>query len=95
MPRPDVNSMIIKSGRKLSLHSLELFLKDWAPKAYRIKGFVNLKEDKTAAVQCTFNSVEIIEMKNSFHPSELVAMSDQFTLREWNKSFKAFASIRD
>ena len=88
MPRPEVNSMVIKSGRKLSRNSLELFLNEWAPKAYRIKGFVNLKEGKTAAVQCTFDSVEIIEMENAFHPTELVAMSDQFALREWNKGFK-------
>lgn len=88
MPRPEVNSMVIKSGRKLSRNSLNIFLNEWAPKAYRIKGFVNLKEGKTAAVQCTFESVEIIEIENAFHPTELVAMSDQFTLKEWNKGFK-------
>jgi len=88
LPRPSLNSMIIKSGRKLSSISLGFFLNEWAPKAYRIKGFVNLKEGKTAAVQCTFNSVEIIEIENDFHPTELVAISDQFTLREWNQAFK-------
>lgn len=88
MPRPEVNSMVIKSGRKLSRNSLELFLNEWAPKAYRIKGFVNLKEGKTAAIQCTFDSVKIIEIENAFYPTELVAMSDQFRLREWNRGFK-------
>ena len=88
LSRPSVNSMVIKSGRKLSRISLEFFLNDWAPKAYRIKGFVNLKEGKTAAVQCTFNTVEIVEIANDFHPTELIAISDQFTLREWNRAFK-------
>ena len=88
MPRPDVNSMVIKTGRKISGNSLELFLNEWAPKAYRIKGFVNLKEEKTAAVQCTFDSIEIIEIANDFHPTELIAISDQFTLPEWNRAFK-------
>lgn len=88
MPRPDINSMVIKSGKKISKSSLELFLNEWAPKAYRIKGFVNLKEGKTAAVQCTFHSVEIIEIENAFHPTEIVALSDQFTLKEWNGAFK-------
>ncbi|NQU53214.1 MAG: GTP-binding protein, partial [Bacteroidetes bacterium] len=92
--RPVVNSMVIKTGRKLSRSSLELFLNEWAPKAYRIKGFVNLKEGKTAAVQCTFNSIEIIEKENAFHPTELVAMSDQFTLQEWNLGFKEMGKIR-
>lgn len=88
MPRPNVNSMVIKSGRKLSRNSLEQFLNEWAPKAYRIKGFVNLKEGKTAAIQCTITTTEIIEIANDFHPTELVAISDQFTLREWNRAFR-------
>jgi len=88
MPRPNVNSMVIKSGRKMSRNSLEQFLNEWAPKAYRIKGFVNLKNGKTAAVQCTLTTTEIIEIENDFHPTELVAISDQFTLREWNRAFR-------
>ena len=88
MPRPDINSMVIKSGRKISRLSLESFLNEWAPKAFRIKGFVNLKEGKTAAVQCTFNTVEIIEIENAFHPTEIVALTYQFNLKEWNKGFK-------
>jgi len=92
LPRPVINSMVIKSGQKLSRTSLETFLNEWAPKAYRIKGFVNLKEGKTAAVQCTFDSIEIIEVENAFHPTEIVALSDQFTLREWNKAFKEMKS---
>jgi hypothetical protein len=63
-------------------------LNEWASKAYRIKGYVNLKEGKTAAVQCTFNSVEILEIADDFYPSELIAISNQFTLREWNQAFK-------
>jgi G3E family GTPase len=88
MSRPEVNSMVIKSGRKMTRSCLELFLNEWAPKAYRIKGFVNLKEGKTAAIQCTFSSVEIIEIANDFHPTELVAISDQFTIQEWNRAYK-------
>jgi G3E family GTPase len=90
MARPEINSMVIKSGRKVSRYSLELFLNEWAPKAYRIKGFVNLKEGKTAAVQCIFDSVEIVEIENDFHPTELIALTDRFTLREWNKAFKEY-----
>jgi len=85
---PDVNSMVIKSGQKLSRRSLELFLNEWAPKAFRIKGFVNLKEGKTAAVQCIFDSLEIVEMEDAFRPTELVAISNQFTFHDLNQSFK-------
>jgi G3E family GTPase len=92
LARPDINSMVIKSGRKISEENFHAFLKHWAPKAYRIKGFVNLKEGKTIAVQCTFDSVELIETKHSFHPTELIAISDSFSLHEWNRSFRQFAS---
>jgi G3E family GTPase len=88
MARPNVHSMVIKSGRKLSREALEGFLKEWAPKAYRIKGFVNLKSGKTVAVQCTFGSVEMFEVEHSFHPTELVAITEEFTLREWHRGFK-------
>lgn len=89
MPRPEVNSMVIKSARQVSLVSLKAFMNEWAPKAYRIKGFVKLADKKTAAVQCTFDTVNIIELDGDSHPTELIALSDQFTLREWNRAFKA------
>ena len=91
LPRPAVNSMVIKSNRKMQRESLKTFLNNWAPKAYRIKGFANLKDNTTVAVHCTFESVEIVEIANDFHPTELIALSDQFTLREWNQSFKELA----
>jgi len=90
MPRPGVNAMVIKSTRKLSLESLENFLKKWAPLAYRIKGFINLDTGETAAVQCTLGTIGIKIGAPAFCPTELVALSDQFTLREWNKSFREF-----
>ncbi|MEN8117681.1 MAG: CobW family GTP-binding protein [Bacteroidota bacterium] len=88
MPRPDVNSMVIKTARQVSRESLQSFLNEWAPKAYRIKGYVKLQGGKTVAVQCTFDSVELIDLGNDFHPTELIALSDRFTMREWNRAFK-------
>lgn len=90
LARPEINSMVIKSGRKLSKDALLRFLNEWAPKAYRIKGYVNLKENTTLAVQCVFSNVELTEVANNFHPTELVALSDQFTLKQWNQSYKNF-----
>ena len=88
LPRPSINSMVIKTTRKISAQSLNDFLNEWAPKAYRIKGFVNIKEGKTVAVQCTFNTIETLFLKDSFHPTEIVALTDKFTLHEWNKAFR-------
>lgn len=88
MPRPDVNSMVIKSNKKVTQESLQKFLESWTSKAYRIKGFVNLLNGKTVAVQCTTKTVELMETENAFRPTEIVAISDEFTLREWNSAFK-------
>lgn len=90
--RPEIHSMVIKTGRKITGTYLQSFLNEWAPKAYRIKGFVNLAENLTVAVQCSFGLVEISEVENSFHPTELIALTDQFTLSEWNRSFKKMVS---
>ena len=68
---------------------LQEFLSEWAAKAYRIKGYINLQGGETVAVQCTFSDVKLIKVEDSFHPTELIALTDQFTLREWNKAFKA------
>lgn len=88
MARPDVHSMVIKSGKKLTREALNSFLIEWAPKAYRIKGFTNLKNGKTVAVQCTFGTIEIFEVEPSFQPTELIAITDVFTLMEWHRGFK-------
>lgn len=88
LARPAVNSMVIRTTRKISEKALADFLQQWAPKAYRIKGFVNIKEGATVAVQCTFDIIETHIMKGSFHPTEIIALSDQFNLSEWNKAFK-------
>ena len=91
LSRPDVHSMVIKSGRKLTQESLVLFLNEWAPKAYRIKGYVNFKNGKTLAVQCVFDLIKFSEISGTIHPTELVAITDQFTLRDWNHSFRKLA----
>ena len=89
--RPDIRSMVIKSGKRLTRDCLEKFLNQWAPQAYRIKGFVTLTDGASMAVQCTFGTVEIKPVEWLAGPTELVALTDQFTLPEWNRSFREYA----
>ena len=89
MSRPDINSMLIKSSRKVSRSKLLAFLEEWSLKAYRIKGYAKLKEGGVVAVQCTFDAVQLLDAEDDLQPTELIALTDQFTLREWNKSFRA------
>ncbi|MBW6535014.1 MAG: GTP-binding protein [Mariniphaga sp.] len=88
LARPEVNSMVIKSGKKISKDALIHFLNEWAPQAYRIKGFANLKDGTTLAVQCVFEKIELSLVENNFHLTELVSLSDKFTLKQWNQSFR-------
>jgi G3E family GTPase len=88
LARPEVNSMVIKSGKRITRESLVQFLNEWAPKSFRIKGYVNLKNGETCAVQSVFDRSEIKESSCGFHPTELIALSDQFSFQEWNQSFR-------
>ncbi|MCK3683678.1 CobW family GTP-binding protein [Maribellus sp. YY47] len=88
MPRPAVNSMVIKTKKEVSEAALLAFLNEWAPKAYRIKGYVKMPGQKVAAVQCTFDKVSVTKVDDDFLPTELVALSDQFSLRDWSRAFR-------
>ncbi|MBN2637289.1 MAG: GTP-binding protein [Prolixibacteraceae bacterium] len=88
LARPDVNSMVIRTAKKVSKNALTDFLNDYSPKAYRIKGFINCSDGKTWAVQCTTTNVELVLADNAYHTTELIAISDQFTLKEWYQAFK-------
>lgn len=88
LERPDIHSMVIKSRKKVSEKALLEFLNEWSPKAHRIKGFIDLKGGKTVAVQSTFGSVEIRETESLSQPAELIAITTEFSLREWNRAFK-------
>jgi G3E family GTPase len=92
MDRPTINSMVIKTTKTLTAEALRGFLDEWSPKAFRIKGFVNLKTGETIAVQCTFGQVELKSMGQSFFPTELIAITHEFSLSIWNKSFREYVN---
>lgn len=87
--RPEVNSMVIKSGRKTTLEKAMEFLHQWAGMAYRIKGYINLKNGNTLAVQCVYGNINCSEIPGSYYSSEIIALTDRFTLHEWNRSFRS------
>ncbi len=88
MPRPNINSMVIKTAKKILENSLREFLSEWAPKAYRIKGYINCREGRTLAVQCTPSTVEVFPVNQVFQTTEMIAISDQFSLKEWYQAYK-------
>ncbi len=94
MDRPAIHSMVIKSAKKMGFIELENFLKKWGQMAFRIKGFVNLTNGTTMAVQCVYDQIETRRVENIHGPTELIAITDQFTLHEWNQSFREYCSVQ-
>jgi G3E family GTPase len=91
LPRPEVSSLVIKTTRKIDESHLSGFLNEWAPLSYRIKGFVQLSNGSTVAVHATPGQSEIRQAAYWSGPTELMAITDCYTLREWNRSFREFA----
>jgi len=91
LPRPDIATLVIKTTRKMAESRLSDFLEQWAPLSYRIKGFVQVSGGKTVAVHTTPGQTEIRPADYWSAPTELMAITDRYTLREWNHSFREFA----
>jgi G3E family GTPase len=88
--RPALNAMVIRTSRIISAEQLSEFLKSWAPRAFRIKGTVVTGARSMVSVQCTCGQIEMMPADFREGATELIAITDQFTLREWNLSFKNF-----
>ena len=95
LPRPDVFSMVLKTTRMIPETRLAEFLGKWAPLSYRIKGFVKVSDGATVAVQCTPGQTAFRPVSFWPGPTELIAITDRYTLREWNRAFseKAESSV--
>jgi G3E family GTPase len=70
--RPDLESVVIKSSKNISLKNLNSFLESLKPDILRGKGFVKLEEGDTAFVQGVFDEYEIRNIPDLSEPTELV-----------------------
>ncbi len=84
---PGIQTMVIRTTRPVSEASLREFLAAWAPLSYRIKGYVLTGTRSKVAVQCTQGQTVVRQAEFWPGPTELVALTDHFTLREWRRSF--------
>ncbi len=88
LSRPEISSMVIRTTAPVPDGALRKFLDHWAPLAYRIKGFVLTGTHSRVAVQCTPGQTEIKPVDFWPGPTELIALTDRFTLHEWNRAFR-------
>lgn len=91
LSRPEINSLVIRSNKKISKQSLWLFLHKWTPLAIRIKGFIRLSDGEVMAIHCVFGNIESRTIENHFYPTEIIALTEKFEQTEWENSFRQLA----
>jgi G3E family GTPase len=86
--RPGIHSMVIRSHRHFSHNSLQQFLSLWSPRAYRIKGYAAISDSRPVAVQSVMGDIETYPVPEWNGGTELIALTGDFSLNEWNSSFR-------
>jgi len=87
--RPDVRSMVLRTAKTLSREGMYAFLQEFSPKAYRIKGLI--KTDKgLCSIQCVRDQIETRLLEGREGNTELIAITDAFTLGQWKKGYETF-----
>jgi len=90
--RPGIHSMVIRSHRHFSENSLQQFLSEWSPRAYRIKGYATLGDNRSVVVQSVMGDIETFPAPGWNEGTELIALTDGFSLNEWNSSFRQYTN---
>ncbi len=87
--RPDVRSMVLRTASTLSHEGMHNYLQEFSPQAYRIKGLI--KTDKgLCAVQCVRDQIETSLLEGREGNTELIAITNAFSLGQWKKGYESF-----
>ncbi len=89
--KPDMGVSFLRMHEKISKKQLLLFIEDILSTSQRIKGFVNLKDGSTLAIQSVYDRLEHTALEKYEGRTELIIFNDDFTPRELQKLFKARA----
>ncbi len=91
-PRSGVNVCVLRTHQKISLPSLELFLKNLSQITIRAKGHVNLADDTIQGMQSVFDIWELMEIHAYTGPTEIIAFSEDLTPAQLKKLFLNYAT---
>lgn len=89
--KPDMGVSFLRMHEQISKKQLLLFIDDIIPSSQRIKGFVNLKEGGTLAIQLVYDNFEYKMLDKYEGRTEIIVFNDNYTPRELQKLFKARA----
>ena len=86
--KPDMGVSFLRMHEKISKKQLLLFIEDIMPTSQRIKGFVNLKNGGTLAIQSVYNKFEHSILEKFEGRTELIIFNNNYTPRDLQKLFK-------
>ncbi len=91
--RPDMIATVVRVHDKISEENLTCFIKKWQEKCPRIKGFINLSDNRAVLVQSVFNELRIKQVDSYTGPTEIIAFGLNLQMVELRKSFIEFSKI--
>ena len=91
--KPDIGLSVLRMHDKPTMEGLKEFIEEILPTSQRIKGFVNLSNGDTIAVQATYGLYEMTPIEKYDGRSELIIFNDKYSPGDLHKLFKSKASV--
>lgn len=85
--RPNIGSCVIRSNRTFDEKAVSRFLREAAPRLYRVKGFIRTGSLETLLIQTIFDQIEIIRINDYEGPSELIALGPGLNKNDFYHQF--------
>jgi G3E family GTPase len=85
--RPEIDSMVIKTTKRISTENLQQFIDKLSKSTFRIKGYVQT-DDGAVAVQTSFDQVEILPLPVYSDPTQVVALGSKLDIKSIQKEFE-------
>ena len=90
---PNIGSYVIKTTLPISHKSLQSFLMEVIPDAYRIKGSVKLNTGEMMAVQSSFGRLEMQVLNENMGPTELIGIGPNINAMTFGRRFREYQKL--
>jgi len=85
--RPRIETAVLRNGKAAARPDLEKFVGKYAPRAWRIKGYVKCREG-AFSIQASFGKLETTKLPGYEGASELVVLGGKFDPAELRRDFE-------
>jgi G3E family GTPase len=86
--RPKIGTAVVKTARKISRPQLDAFLTAQAPTAFRIKGFVQVRDGAPLQVQSVGGRTQILPTPDYVGITQLIAVGPEVQQQEFARQFR-------